>query len=88
MPDWNPVEMIGYQPSILSSYSIYEKLITSSAWNISRKLLNCKKSTKPLMYKFTGKPFIDARLSFYSFIPKKSQSYSVSEKLIISGVII
>ena len=80
MPDWNPVEMIGYQPSILS-YSIYEKLITSSAWNISRKIIGYKKVQKPLMYKFTGKPFIDARLSFYSFIPKKV-SHSVSRKIV------
>ena len=72
--------MIGYQPSILS-YSIYEKLITSSAWNISRKIIGYKKVQKPLMYKFTGKPFIDARLSFYSFIPKKV-SHSVSRKIV------
>ena len=80
MPDWNPVEMIGYQPSILS-YSIYEKLITSNAWSISREIIGYKKVQKPLMYKFTGKPFIDARLSFYSFIPKKV-SHSVSRKIV------
>ena len=80
MPDWNPVEMIGYQPSTLS-YSIYEKLITSNAWNISREIIGYKKVKKPLMYKFTGKPFIDARLSFYSFIPKKV-SHSVSRKIV------
>ena len=80
MPDWNPVEMIGYQPSILS-YSIYEKLITSNAWSISREIIGYKKVQKPLMYKFTGKPFIDAKLSFYSFIPKKV-SHSVSRKIV------
>ena len=32
MPDWNPVEMIGYQPNALS-YSLYETLITNDAWN-------------------------------------------------------
>ena len=80
MPDWNPVEMIGYQPSILS-YSIYDKLITRNAWNISREIIGYKKVQKPLMYKFTGKPFIDARLSFYSFIPKKV-SHNVSKKIV------
>ena len=70
MPDWNPVEMIGYQPSELS-YSLYEKLITNDAWNISRSQMGYKKVGKPLMYKITGKPFIDARLSFFSFLPKK-----------------
>ena len=74
MPDWNPVEMIGYQPSLLS-YSIYEKLITHNAWNISRNIIGYKKVNRPLMYKLTGKPFIDARLSFYSFIPEKCGSF-------------
>ena len=69
MPDWNPVEMIGYQPNALS-YSLYETLITNDAWNKSRTLMGYKNVDRPLMYKISGKPFIDARLSFYSFIPK------------------
>lgn len=80
MPDWNPVEMIGYQPSLLS-YSIYEKLITHNAWNISRNIIGYKKVNRPLMYKLTGKPFIDARLSFYSFIPE-NVSHSISKKIV------
>tara|TARA_B100001057_G_scaffold500744_1_gene617518 strand:+ start:292 stop:2649 length:2358 start_codon:yes stop_codon:yes gene_type:complete len=80
MPDWNPVEMIGYQPSLLS-YSIYEKLITNNSWNISRNIIGYKKVNRPLMYKLTGKPFIDARLSFYSFIPK-NVSHSISKKIV------
>ena len=32
------------------------------------------KVSRPLMYNFTGKPYIDARLSFYSFIPKDISS--------------
>ncbi len=80
MPDWNPVEMIGYQPSLLS-YSIYEKLITRNAWNISRNIIGYKKVNRPLMYKLTGKPFIDARLSFYSFIPN-NVSHSISKKIV------
>ncbi len=69
MPDWNPVEMIGYQPNALS-YSLYETLITNDAWNKSRTVMGYKNVNRPLMYKISGKPFIDARLSFYSFIPK------------------
>ena len=42
MPDWNPVEMIGYQPSELS-YSLYNKPITQSSWNIARAELGYKK---------------------------------------------
>ena len=68
MPDWNPAEMIGFQPNNLS-YSIYKKIITDTAWNIARKEMGYKEVLRPLMYNFTGKPYIDARLSFYSFIP-------------------
>ncbi len=80
MPDWNPVEMIGYQPSELS-YSLYKKLITDDAWNISRSQMGYKKVKKPLMYKFTGKPFIDVRLSFFSFLPKDLK-YQTSKKIV------
>ena len=80
MPDWNPVEMIGYQPSELS-YSLYNKLITQSSWNIARAELGYKKVNRPLMYKFTGKPFIDARLSFFSFLPKNIK-YQTSKKIV------
>ena len=60
--------MIGFQPNNLS-YSIYKKIITDTAWNIARKEMGYKEVLRPLMYNFTGKPYIDARLSFYSFIP-------------------
>ena len=70
MPDWNPAEMIGYQPNNLA-FSLYKYLITDESWNIARFKMGYKKVKRPLMYKFTGKPFIDARLSFYSFIPNE-----------------
>ena len=40
-----------------------------------------KKVSRPLMYNFTGKPYIDARLSFYSFIPKDISSMT-SKKIV------
>ena len=58
MPDWNPAEMIGYQPNDLS-YSIYKEIITDNAWSTARKEMGYKKVSRPLMYKFTGKPYID-----------------------------
>ena len=70
MPDWNPAEMIGNQPSELA-YSIYSKLITKDSWSRAREEMGYTKITQPLMYKFTGKPYIDTRLSFASLIPKK-----------------
>ena len=75
MPDWNPAEMIGTQPSELA-YSIYSKLITKNSWSKAREEMGYTKIKEPLMYKFTGKPYIDTRLSFASLIPKK-----ISKKL-------
>ena len=62
MPDWNPAEMIGYQPNMLS-YSIYKEIITDNSWSLARAKMGYKYVNKPLMYSFSGKPFIDTRLS-------------------------
>ena len=80
MPDWNPAEMIGYQPNNLS-YSIYKEIITDSAWNIARQEMGYQKVLRPLMYNFTGKPYIDTRLSFYSLIPKNIPKI-ISKKIV------
>ena len=69
MPDWNPAEMIGIQPSNLT-YSIYSKLITDNSWSKAREEMGYTSIKEPLMYSFTGKPYIDTRLSFASLIPK------------------
>lgn len=69
MPDWNPVEMIGTFPSPLS-FSLYSKLITNSSWAIARKEMGYNFVNSKLMYSFSGRPYVDARLSFYSFLPK------------------
>ena len=36
MPDWNPAEIIGKNPKILSS-SIYSNLVTNKSWAIARE---------------------------------------------------
>ena len=36
MPDWNPAEMIGRAPKVLS-ISLYRNLITDNAWRIARE---------------------------------------------------
>ena len=69
MPDWNPAEMIGNQPSELA-YSIYSKLITNNAWSKARDEMGYTKVKEPLMYKFTGKPYIDTRLSLHPYSKK------------------
>jgi len=80
MPDWNPVEMIGYQPDQLS-YSLYKKLITDSAWSIARKQMQYKNINRELMTSFSGKPYIDTRLSFSSYMPKTINNI-ISKKIV------
>ncbi len=71
MPDWNPAEIIGFQPSIFS-YSLYQYLVTNEIWAVSREQMGYKKLNNPkLMYSFSGKPYIDLRMSFNSLLPKK-----------------
>ena len=82
MPDWNPVEIIGYQPNQLS-YSIYKKIITDSSWRLARSKMGYKNINKQLMYSFAGKPYIDTRLSFNSMIPE-GISKNLTKKLILS----
>jgi len=79
MPDWNPAEMIGYQPDQLS-YSLYKKLITNSAWSTARSEMQYKNVNRKLMTTFSGKPYIDTRLSFFSYIPKKVSNI-ISKKI-------
>jgi hypothetical protein len=72
MPDWNPVEMIGRAPRALS-LSLYETLITNDAWSKARDIMGyAVPRDQPLMVSLAGQPFIDTRLSFHSFLPKKS----------------
>lgn len=80
MPDWNPVEMIGTFPSPLA-FSLYRKLITDSSWAIARKEMGYNFVNSKLMSSFSGRPYVDARLSFYSFLPKKLKK-TISLKIV------
>ncbi|NDY56123.1 pyruvate, phosphate dikinase [Desulfovibrio sulfodismutans] len=69
MPDWNPAEMIGVTPRLLAS-SLYRELITRRVWSQARELMGYR--TMPpeeLMLMVAGRPFIDVRVSFNSFLP-------------------
>ncbi len=82
MSDWNPAEIIGKNPKKLSS-SIYSKLVTSNSWAIAREKMGYNKiNKKKLMILFSGKPYIDVRKSFLSFLPNKINS---KEKNIIAS---
>ncbi|MFN0105803.1 MAG: PEP-utilizing enzyme [Bryobacteraceae bacterium] len=69
MPDWNPAEVIGIRPKPLA-LSLYRDLITDAIWAYQRHNYGYRNLRSfPLMPHFFGLPYIDARLSFNSFIP-------------------
>jgi phosphohistidine swiveling domain-containing protein len=81
MPDWNPAEMIGINPRPLA-YSLYKELITDSVWAKNRKSLGFRDVTSnPLMKLFLGKPYIDLRVDFNSWVPSNLES-KTGEKLV------
>lgn len=81
MPDWNPVEMIGLHPSPLS-FSLYKSLITDKTWSEARHLMGYHfPRNKSLMHSIAGKPYIDTRLSFNSFLPKNIKK-SIAKKVV------
>ncbi len=81
MPDWNPAEIIGINPKPLA-YDLYKYLITDSVWAKSRSFLGYKDvSSNSGLVLFAGRPYVDIRMSFSSFIPKNIQD-SVANKLV------
>ncbi len=68
MPDWNPAEMIGNAPRPLA-LSLYKHLITDRVWSRARADMGYRDVDRPLMISFNGRPYIDVRLSFNSFLP-------------------
>lgn len=69
MPDWNPAEIIGIRPKSLS-LSLYRELVTDSIWAYQRHNYGYRNLRSfPLMANFFGLPYIDARVSFNSFVP-------------------
>ncbi len=69
MPDWNPAELIGTQPRPLS-VSLFRKLITDSVWQEARASMGYRPvPDEPLLVVLAGRPYIDVRNSFNSFLP-------------------
>lgn len=70
MPDWNPAEIIGLHPHPLA-FSLYANLITDSVYATQRAEYGYKDvSANPLIYNLHGKPYVDVRASFNSFLPR------------------
>tara|TARA_B100000768_G_scaffold159090_2_gene157966 strand:- start:297 stop:3362 length:3066 start_codon:yes stop_codon:yes gene_type:complete len=69
MPDWNPAEIIGTNPNVLS-FDLYRYLITDDIWAKQRAEYGYRDvRPHPLLVSFSGHPYIDVRASFNSFIP-------------------
>ncbi|MBU3923551.1 MAG: hypothetical protein KJ592_01400 [Nanoarchaeota archaeon] len=81
MPDWNPAEIIGESPKPLA-FSLYRELITDYIWPLSRSKIGYRDvGYHPGIVSLGGRPYVDVRLSFNTFIPV-TLSESVSEKLV------
>jgi hypothetical protein len=71
MPDWNPAEMIGVTPRPLGA-SLYRSLITKEVWHEARGRMGYRNlPSVELMVLIGGRPFIDVRASFNSFLPRE-----------------
>lgn len=69
MPDWNPVELLGSHPKPLA-VSLYRMLISSNVWCETRAELGYKNIGRvDFLRVLAGRPFVDVRASFSSFLP-------------------
>ena len=69
MPDWNPAELIGAEPGPLAT-SLFRDLISDSVWQEGRASMGYRPVPhEPLMLTLAGRPYIDVRNSFASFLP-------------------
>ena len=81
MPDWNPAEIIGICPKPLA-FSSYKELVTDSIWAYQRSNYGYRNlRSYPLILNFGGKPYVDVRVSFNSFIPADLNP-RIGEKLV------
>ena len=81
MPDWNPAEIIGVCPKPLA-LSLYKELVTDSTWAYQRHNYGYRNlRSYPLLLNFGGRPYVDVRVSFNSFIPAKL-SDELGERLV------
>jgi len=69
MSDWNPAELIGAHPSPLAA-SLFAALVTDDVWQRARVRMGYRAVPGvPLMRLVAGRPYVDVRASFNSFVP-------------------
>lgn len=70
MPDWNPAEIIGVRPKPLA-YTLYKYLIMDNTWRQSRQEVGYHSpDPEVLLVQFAGQPYVDARVSFNTMVPR------------------
>ena len=75
MPDWNPAEIVGINPHPLA-FDLYKEIITDKIRPLIRAEMGYRKiNHHPGLYSFSGKPYVDVRMSFNTFTPE-----TISEK--------
>lgn len=69
MPDWNPAEIIGTAPGQLA-LDLYGHLVTDRVWADQRAQVGYRDvRPAPLLIDVAGRPYVDVRASFASFLP-------------------
>lgn len=69
MPDWNPAEIIGTAPGRLA-LDLYRHLVTDEVWARQRAEVGYRDvRPAPLLVDVGGRPYVDVRASFASFLP-------------------
>ena len=69
MPDWNPAEIVGTAPGRLA-LDLYRRMITDEIWAVQRAEVGYRDvRPAPLLVTFAGRPYVDVRASFASFLP-------------------
>ena len=69
MPDWNPAEIVGTAPGRLA-VDLYRRLITDDVWALQRAEVGYRDvRPSPLLVDVAGRPYVDVRASFASFLP-------------------
>jgi choline kinase len=79
MPDWNPAEIIGTNPGKLAE-TLYKYLIMDETWATQRAEYGYRDvRPQPLLVSFAGKPYVDVRASFNSFLPANLEDAEANE---------
>jgi len=69
MPDWNPAELIGAKPAPLA-LSLFRYLVSDRVWREARATVGYRRLRGvPLVVALAGRPYVDVRASFNSFLP-------------------